>query len=75
MIGAPDNHELDKRLAVLEERMNTMQAHLKASEERLNGTLERIEASNANLKVWVTATAIALGGLLFAALRLWPPSG
>ena len=25
---APDNHELDKRLAVLEERMNTVQANL-----------------------------------------------
>ena len=55
--------------------MNTMQAHLKASEERLNATLERVEASNASLKVWVMATAIALGGLLFAALRLWPPAG
>ena len=55
--------------------MNTVQAHLKTSEERLTATLERIEASNANLKVWVMVTAIALGGLLFAALRLWPPVG
>ena len=37
------------------------------TDKRLTATLERIEASNANLKVWVMATAIALGGLLFAA--------
>ena len=43
---------------------------MKTSEERLTSSLERIEASNANLKVWVMATAIALGGLLFAARRL-----
>ena len=37
------------------------------TDKRLTATLERIEASNANLKVWVMATAIASVGLLFAA--------
>ena len=55
--------------------MKTMQAKWETSEERLNATLQRIEASNANLKVWIMVTAIALGGLLFAALRQWPPAG
>ena len=33
MSDAPDNHALDRRLAVLEERMNTLQADLAATLE------------------------------------------
>ena len=54
MNEAPDNHELARRFAVLEERMNTMQADLSATLERFradmetsNTTFERLRADMA----------------------------
>ena len=54
MSDAPDNHELARGLAVLEERMNTMQADLSATLERFradmetsNATFERLRADMA----------------------------
>jgi len=47
MGDAPDNHGLDRRTAVLEERMNTMQADLSATLERSNAAFERLRADMA----------------------------
>ncbi|MCY4315432.1 MAG: hypothetical protein OXC66_04870 [Roseovarius sp.] len=78
----PDNQELDKRLAVLEERMNTIHANLDAT---LNAF--RVDAVNAkadaekrdkNATRWVVgsigiATALILAGLGISVtiLGLW----
>jgi Mn-containing catalase len=40
MSEAPDNHELARHLAVLEERMNTHQATYETALERLEGRME-----------------------------------
>ncbi len=42
-MGEPTSHELSERIAVLEERMKTLQSDLQ-------GTLERFRADTANLK-------------------------
>ena len=66
--------------------MNTMQANWNTSEERLNGTLHKIEAanaqkdaSNANLKVWIVTmtlgTALGVVGAIISVMRLLPPAG
>ena len=47
MSEAPDNHELARQVAVLEERMNTTQAELKASLEANNASFERLRADMA----------------------------
>ena len=45
-----DHHEFDKRLAVLEERMKTLNAENTSAQERLNATLERFHTVIADLK-------------------------
>ena len=47
MGDAPDNHELDRRIAVLEERMNTHQATYETALERNNAAFERLRADMA----------------------------
>ncbi len=47
MSDAPDSHELARQFAVLEERMNTMQAEVKASLEASNAAFERLRADMA----------------------------
>ena len=42
MSDAPDNHELARQVAVLEERMNTMQADLSATLERFRADMARL---------------------------------
>jgi len=63
-----DTQDLDKRLAVLEERMKTVNAENASAQERLNATLERFHTAMANQKVWLFAlvfgavvTGITLG--------------
>ncbi len=72
MGAAPENYELDRRIAVLEERMKTMQADLSASLERNNAAFERLRADMAaretRLIVTVVATVIGGGGLAVAFL-------
>ena len=74
MSEAPDNHELDKRLAVLEERMNTIQANL-------DKTLQEFKTDMADLKTDAekreTAAEkrdktllITLGGLIIGAVAI-----
>jgi len=41
----PDNHELDKRLAVMEERMNTIQANLDKTLQEFKTDAERRETA------------------------------
>ena len=48
MSEAPDNHELDRRLAVLEERMNTMQADLSATLERFRADMAEMMRETAS---------------------------
>ena len=45
------DHEPDKRLAVLEEKMNTLKAENTSAQERLNATLERFRTDMANSKI------------------------
>ena len=61
MSDAPDIHDLARQVAVLEERMNTMQA-------KYEGALDRLRADMAGQKVWLFAlvfgavvTGITLG--------------
>ncbi|MCY3995616.1 MAG: hypothetical protein OXF07_05715 [Rhodobacter sp.] len=64
MGDAPDSHELDRRIAVLEERMKTMQADLSAALERNNAAFERLRADMAarETRMIVTISAIVIGG-------------
>jgi len=68
MGDAPDNHELDRRIAVLEERMKTMNAKYESALDRNNAAYERLRVDMANQKVWLFAlvfgavvTGITLG--------------
>ena len=57
MSDAPDSHELARRLAVLEERMETTQ-------ERLNATLEgfRKDMAQRETRLIVTIAGLIIGG-------------
>ena len=59
MGGPPDNHELARQVAVLEERMKTMQADLSA-------TLERFRADMANRETRMLLAMAAMIGLAVA---------
>ena len=68
MGDAPDNHEPGRRIAVLEERMKTMQAEHESALDRNNAAYERLRVDMANQKVWLFAlvfgavvTGITLG--------------
>ena len=50
MNTSPDMQDLDKRLAVLEERMNTLKAENTSAQERLNATLEGFRTDQAQLR-------------------------
>ena len=67
MSEAPDNHELDKRLAVLEERMNTIQANL-------DKTLQEFKTDLADFKTDAEkrdkTLLITLGGLIIGAIAI-----
>ncbi len=72
MSDAPDNHELARQVAVLEERMNTMQADLSATLERFEANGERRNAeiqkqlATATERMATTRwwqTAVLLGGM------------
>jgi len=64
MSGAPDNHELARQLAVLEERMNTHQAEYRTDIARLAEDIARRDAELAkrdktNIQ-WMTGIGIAI---------------
>ena len=58
MSEAPDNHELARQFAVLEERMKTMQAENETALERISGehraALDRLRADMAQLAATLT---------------------
>jgi len=77
MSDIPDNHALSERLAVLEERMKTMQADYRTDIARLAEDMAKRDAArserDATARWWQTtiiigAVAIALGvaGLIFS---------
>ena len=43
----PDNHELDKRLAVMEERMKTINAKNESAIDRMNALIADLKTENA----------------------------
>ena len=43
----PDNHELDKRLAVMEERMKTINAQNESAIDRMNAIIADLKTENA----------------------------
>ena len=61
MSQAPENHELARRMAVLEERINTQQATPETSLERLRADIRRMKIS---LMIWIAV----VGGYIFAAI-------
>ena len=68
MSDLPDNHELAQQVAVLEERMKTMQAEYESALDRNNAAFDRLRADMAGQKVWLFAlvfgavvTGITLG--------------
>ncbi len=65
MGGAPDIHALARQLAVLEERMSTMQAEYRTDIARLAEDMARRET---RLIVTIVATVIGGGGLAVAFL-------
>ena len=65
MSDMPDNHELARRLAVLEERMKTMQAEYRTDIARL---AEQIAQRDARLIVTIAGLIIGGGGLAVAFL-------
>ena len=76
MSEAPDNHELARQFAVLEERMKTMQAEYRTDIARLAEDMAKRDAArserDATARWWQTtiiigAVAVALGvaGLVF----------
>ena len=65
MSGAPDNHVLARQIAVMEERMNTMQADHSATLERFRTDMEKRDKDNTRWQIglWV-ATIVVLGILV-----------
>ena len=76
MSEAPDNHELARQFAVLEERMNTHQATYETALERLERRMAERDAEAAKREVQRTEreamarwwqTAVLLGGMSIVA--------
>ena len=68
MDDAPDNHELARQVAVLEERMNTKQAEYQTDIARLAEDMAKQGVQAANDRWW--QTAIILAGIGIAATVL-----
>jgi len=63
MSEEPTRQERAKRFAVLEERMNTMDAQKETSQERLNATLERFRTDIANRETRLILAMIVIVGV------------
>ena len=59
MSGAPDNHETNKRLAILEERMNTHQAEYRTDIARLAESLAQRDVHQAQRDAQITKSLAA----------------
>ena len=66
MSEAPDNHELARQFAVLEERMNTMQADLSATLERFRADMAKRETEGARRETRMLLAMAAMIGLAVA---------
>ncbi|MCY4301607.1 MAG: hypothetical protein OXC68_07720 [Aestuariivita sp.] len=68
MSETPDNQELDKRLVVLEERMNTIQANLDKTLQEFKTDAERRDKEAAQRETtntrWIMAGILAAAGLI-----------
>ncbi|MCY4207618.1 MAG: hypothetical protein OXD29_06665 [Roseovarius sp.] len=65
------NHELDKRLAVLEERMNTIQANLDATLKTIQANLDAtLNAFRADAEKRDKTLLITLGGLIIGVVAI-----
>jgi len=68
MSETPDNQELDKRLVVLEERMNTIQANLDKTLQEFKTDAERRDKEAAQRETtntrWIMASILAAAGLI-----------
>ncbi len=65
MSGAPDHYELARQIAVMEERMKTMQADLSATLERFRTDMARRDMALYGLLV------VLLAGVVLTLLRLY----
>ena len=63
MSEAPDNHQVARQLAVLEERMNTMQADLSATLERFRADMAKRETEGARRETRMLLAMAAMIGL------------
>ena len=68
MSAAPDNHALDRRLAVLEERMNTMQAEYRTDIARLAEDMAKRDAEAAKRETRMLLAVAVMIGLAVAIL-------
>ncbi len=68
MSETPDNQQLDKRLVVLEERMNTIQANLDKTLQEFKTDAERRDKEAAQRETtntrWIMASILAAAGLI-----------
>ena len=74
MSEPPDNHELDKRLAVMEERMNTIQANLDKTLQEFKTEAEKRETAAEKRETAAEkrdkTLLITLGGLIIGAIAI-----
>lgn len=66
MSGELDIHEINRKLAVLEERMNTMQADLSATLERFRADMAKRETEGARRETRMLLAMAAMIGLAVA---------
>ncbi len=69
MTETPDNQDLARQVAVLEERMNTMQANLSAALERFRADMERRDKLLLGILV-----SVLVGVVLVLARSYFPPA-
>lgn len=67
MSKVPDNHELARQLAVLEERMKTMQAEYKTDIGQLAADIAKRDKANIQ---WIAAMIFAAAVLIIAVVKL-----
>ncbi|MYF88541.1 MAG: hypothetical protein F4186_03725 [Boseongicola sp. SB0676_bin_33] len=68
MSGTPDTHGLARKLAVLEERMKTMQAEYRTDIARLAEDMAKRDRDNTRWQIGLWVAAIVILGILIR----WP---
>ena len=67
MTEPPDNHQLAREIAVLEERMNTHQADYKTALERMERRMAERDKSNTR---WTLGVVFAVTGIIIGAIAV-----